>query len=119
MAGSSTGGSLIDDAKLKQLYATMLQCRLLTEHARSQRTQRSSTLFMLRWARRRLLPDAPSICGPRTRSPLAPHDSIASLVKGVALSDIVAQLYARRSNTGWRGVQHHQPCIGSGWATPG
>ena len=39
MAGSATGGSLIDDAKLKQLYATMLQCRLLTEHARSLRNR--------------------------------------------------------------------------------
>src|ERR1700732_954655 len=34
MAGNSTGGSLIDDVKLKQLYATMLQCRLLMEHGR-------------------------------------------------------------------------------------
>ena len=32
--GVSTGGSLISDAKLKQLYTTMLQCRLLTERAR-------------------------------------------------------------------------------------
>ena len=30
----STGGSLISDAKLKQLYTIMLQCRLLTERAR-------------------------------------------------------------------------------------
>ena len=30
-AAVSTGGSLISDAKLKQLYATMVQCRLLTE----------------------------------------------------------------------------------------
>ena len=29
----SNGGSLISNAKLKQLYTTMLQCRLLTERA--------------------------------------------------------------------------------------
>ena len=32
-AAVSTGGSLISDAKLKQLYATMVHCRLLTERA--------------------------------------------------------------------------------------
>jgi len=32
-AAGSTGGSLISDAKLRQLYATMIQCRLLTERA--------------------------------------------------------------------------------------
>ena len=112
MAGSSTGGSLIDDAKLKQLYATMLQCRLLTEHARRLRTQ-GRALYSASLGQEAIATGCVIDLRPQDTIALAPHDSIASLVKGVPLSDIVAQLYARRSNPGWRGAQHHQPCIGS------
>ena len=35
---------------------------------------------------------------PQDTIALAPHDSIAGLVKGVALSDIVAQLYAAQQS---------------------
>ena len=37
---------------------------------------------------------------PQDTIALAPHDSIPSLVRGVALNEIVAQLHARRSNAG-------------------
>jgi TPP-dependent pyruvate/acetoin dehydrogenase alpha subunit len=37
---------------------------------------------------------------PQDTIALAPHDSIAGMVKGVALSDVVARLYARRSSAG-------------------
>jgi Dehydrogenase E1 component len=71
--GVSTGGSLISDAKLKQLYTTMLQCRLLTERARRAHNGNA----------------------------IASHESIASrvvagLVKRVPLNATVAELYADR-----------------------
>jgi pyruvate dehydrogenase E1 component alpha subunit len=100
MADSSTGGgSLIDDTKLKQLYATMLQCRLLTEHAR--RLRRSKTLYHASMGQEAIATGCAIDLRPQDTIALAPHDSIASLVRGVALSDIVAQLYVRRSTAGW------------------
>jgi TPP-dependent pyruvate/acetoin dehydrogenase alpha subunit len=97
MAGSSTGGSLIDDAKLKQLYATMLQCRLLTERARSQRTH-GRALYSASLGQEAIATGCVIDLRPEDTIALAPLDSIASLVKGVQLRDIVAQLYARGSN---------------------
>jgi TPP-dependent pyruvate/acetoin dehydrogenase alpha subunit len=93
LAGSSTGGSLISDTKLKQLYATMLHCRLLTEHARRlggrRRDHYSASLGQEAIA---------TGCTIDLRSHdtiiLAAHDSIAALVKGVSLTDLVARLYA-------------------------
>ena len=99
MAGSSTGGSLIDDAKLKQLYATMLRCRLLTEHAR--RLHRSKTLYDASLGQEAIAAGCAIDLRPQDTIALASHDSIASLVKGVALSDVVAQMYARDSAAGW------------------
>ncbi len=96
MAGSSTGGSLIDDAKLKQLYATMLQCRLLTEHAGRLGTQ-SRALYSASMGQEAIATGIAIDLRPQDTIALAPHDSIVSLVKGAALRDIVAQLYGRRS----------------------
>lgn len=93
MAGSATGGSLIDDAKLKQLYATMLQCRLLTEHARSLRNPRR-VLYSASLGQEAIATGCAIDLRSQDTIALAPHDSIAGLVKGVALSDIVAQLHA-------------------------
>ena len=95
MAGSATGGSLIDDAKLKQLYATMLRCRLLTEHARSLRNRPTHVLYYASLGQEAIATGCAIDLRPQDTIALAPHDSIAGLVKGVALSDIVAQLYAR------------------------
>jgi len=97
MAGSSTGsGTLIDDAKLKQLYATMLQCRLLTEHARRWRPVKA--FYNASMGQEAIVTGCAIDLRPQDTIALAPHDSIPSLVRGISLGEIVAQLYARRSN---------------------
>jgi TPP-dependent pyruvate/acetoin dehydrogenase alpha subunit len=98
MAGKATGGSLIDDAKLKQLYATMLQCRLLTEHGR--RIRRSKTVFDASLGQEAIAVGCAIDLRPQDTVAVASHDSIVSLVKGVGLSDVVAQMYGRPSTTG-------------------
>jgi TPP-dependent pyruvate/acetoin dehydrogenase alpha subunit len=98
MAGKSTGGSLIDDAKLKQLYATMLQCRLLTEHGRQLR--RSKTIYDASLGQEAIAVGCAIDLRPQDTVAVASHDSIVSLVKGVELSDVVAQMYGRPSTTG-------------------
>jgi TPP-dependent pyruvate/acetoin dehydrogenase alpha subunit len=99
MAGNSTGGSLIDDAKLKQLYATMLQCRLLTEHGR--RLHRSKALFDASLGQEAIAVGCAIDLRPQDTIAVASHDSIVSVVKGVALSDVVAGMYGRPSTAGW------------------
>jgi pyruvate dehydrogenase E1 component alpha subunit len=99
MAGHSTGGSLIDDAKLKQLYATMVQCRLLTEHGR--RLRRSKSLFDASQGQEAIAVGCAIDLRPQDTIAVASHDSIVSLVKGVALSDVVARMYGRPSTAGW------------------
>jgi pyruvate dehydrogenase E1 component alpha subunit len=98
MAGSSTGGSLIDEAKLKQLYATMLRCRLLTERARPLR--RSKTFFDASHGQEAIATGCAIDLRPQDTIAVASHQSIASLAKGVALSEVVAQIYARRGSAG-------------------
>jgi acetoin:2,6-dichlorophenolindophenol oxidoreductase subunit alpha len=95
-AAVSTGGSLISDAKLKQLYATMVQCRMLTERACRLRGQpRSAALFAASMGQEAIATGCAIDLLPGDTIALAPHNSIASLVKGVTLGDIVAQMYAR------------------------
>jgi acetoin:2,6-dichlorophenolindophenol oxidoreductase subunit alpha len=103
MAGHSTGGSLIDDAKLKQLYATMLRCRLLTEQARP--LSRSKTLFDSSLGQEAIVTGCAIDLRPEDTVAVASHQSIAGLVKGVALSDVVTQMCARRSSAG--GLNHN------------
>jgi pyruvate dehydrogenase E1 component alpha subunit len=98
MAGTSTGGSLIDDAKLKQLYATMLQCRLLTERARPLR--RDKTLSNASLGQEAIAVGCAIDLRPQDTVAVASHDSIVSLVKGVALSDVVAHKLARQHGAG-------------------
>jgi pyruvate dehydrogenase E1 component alpha subunit len=99
MAGHSTGGSLIDDAKLKQLYATMLQCRLLTEHGRGIR--QSKTIFDASLGQEAIAVGCAIDLRPEDTVAVASHDSIVSLVKGAGLSNVVAQMYDRPSTAGW------------------
>ena len=99
MAGNSTGGSLIDDAKLKQLYSTMLQCRLLTEHGR--RLRQSKMLVDASLGQEAIAVGCAIDLRPQDTIAVASHDSIVSLVKGVALSDVVAGMYGRPSTAGW------------------
>jgi TPP-dependent pyruvate/acetoin dehydrogenase alpha subunit len=98
MAGTSTGGSLIDDAKLKQLYATMLQCRLLTERARPLR--RDKRLSDASLGQEAIAVGCAIDLRPQDTVAVASHDSIVSLVKGVALSEVVA--HARGNSAGGR-----------------
>ena len=98
MAGITTG-SLIEDTKLKQLYATMLQCRLLTEHAGSLRNQpRAKALYSASMGQEAIVTGCAIDLRPEDTIALAAHDSIPGLVKGVGLSTVVAQLYTRNSS---------------------
>jgi TPP-dependent pyruvate/acetoin dehydrogenase alpha subunit len=101
-AAAASGGSLITDAKLKQLYALMLQCRLLTERARRLRNRNGSAALYQACAGQEALAVGCAInLRPEDTIALAPPDSItnlvtAGLVKGVPLDAIVAQLYMDR-----------------------
>ena len=98
MAGSANG-SLIENAKLKQLYATMLQCRLLTEHAGSLRNQpQAKALYSASMGQEAIATGCAIDLRPQDTIALGAHHSIPALVKGVALSTIVAQIYTRRSS---------------------
>ena len=93
-----TGGSLISDAKLKQLYATMVHCRLLTERACRLRSQpRPAGLYAAAMGQEAMATGCVIDLRPEDTIALAAHNSIANLVKGVPLDDIVAQMYARRT----------------------
>ena len=98
MVGSANG-SLIEDAKLKQLYATMLQCRLLTEHAGSLRNQpQAKAFYSVSMGQEAIATGCAIDLRPQDTIALATPDSIPALVKGVALSTMVARLYKRRSS---------------------
>jgi pyruvate dehydrogenase E1 component alpha subunit len=100
-AAASTGGSLISDVKLKQLYATMVQCRMLTERACRLRGQpRSAGLYAASMGQEAIATGCAIDLRPDDTIALAPHNSIAGLVKGVPLGDIVAQMYASRTAHG-------------------
>src|SRR5271155_2137794 len=97
-AGVSTGGSLISDAKLKQLYSTMLQCRLLTERARRAHSRNGSAAFYAASVGQEAIATGCAI-DLRPEDTIASHESITSrviagLVKGIPLNTTVAELYA-------------------------
>jgi TPP-dependent pyruvate/acetoin dehydrogenase alpha subunit len=91
----STGGSLISDAKLKQLYATMVQCRLLTERARLFHNGHGAALDDVSMGQEALATGCAIDLRPEDTLVPAPRDLIAALVKGVSLGSIVAQLPVR------------------------
>lgn len=93
----SAGGSLISDAKLKQLYATMVRCRLLTEHA-ARLPKQSGSVYHASMGQEAIASGWVIDLRPEDTIALSPDDSIAGLVKGVPLGEIVAQLYRRRSS---------------------
>jgi TPP-dependent pyruvate/acetoin dehydrogenase alpha subunit len=97
-AGVSTGGSLISDAKLKQLYTTMLQCRLLTERARRAHHRNGSAALYAASVGQEAIATGCAI-DLRPEDTVASHESIAGRiiagrVKGVSLNATVAELYA-------------------------
>jgi TPP-dependent pyruvate/acetoin dehydrogenase alpha subunit len=94
----STGGSLISDAKLKQLYTTMLQCRLLTERARRAHNRNGSSALYAASVGQEAIATGCAI-DLRPEDTIASHESITSrviarLVKRVPLNATVAELYA-------------------------
>jgi TPP-dependent pyruvate/acetoin dehydrogenase alpha subunit len=90
-ASIATGGSLISNAKLQQLYVTMLQCRLLTERARR---LRKAAPYRASMGQEAIATGCAIDLLPEDAIALPANDSIAGLVKGVPLGDLVAQLYA-------------------------
>lgn len=88
----STGGSLISDEKLRQMYACMLQCRMLTEYAQQTHAGRRY---------QRSLGQEAIVCGcvidlrPDDTIVAAAHDSIAQLVRGVPLGELVETMHTR------------------------
>jgi TPP-dependent pyruvate/acetoin dehydrogenase alpha subunit len=102
-AAVSTGGSLISDVKLRQLYATMLHCRLLTERAcRLRGRPRPADLYAAAMGQEAIATGCVINLRPEDTVALAPQNSIATLVKEVPLDDIVAQMFARR--TAWPNI---------------
>ena len=95
MAGSS-GGSLISDAKLKQLYATMVECRLLAQHARRLRNP-GRALYSASLGQEAISTGCVIDLEPEDTVVLAPGGSVAALVKGASLSELIGQLNAPRS----------------------
>jgi len=93
MAG--TGGSLISEEKLKQLYATMLECRLLSQHALRLRNPRRA-FYSSSLGQEAIAAGCVIDLEPEDTVVLAPGGSIAGLVKGAELSELIAQLYASR-----------------------
>jgi TPP-dependent pyruvate/acetoin dehydrogenase alpha subunit len=98
VAGSSTGGSLISDTKLKQLYATMLSCRLLTEHARRLDGRRRN-LYSASLGQEAIVTGCAIDLQANDTLITAAHEPIASLAKGAKPKDLIAQLYAGDSAT--------------------
>ena len=93
MAGSSTGGSLISDEKLKQLYTTMLECRLLAQHARRLRNPRRAP-YSASLGQEAIAAGCVIDLEAEDTVVLAPGLSIAGLVKGAELTALLGQLYA-------------------------
>jgi TPP-dependent pyruvate/acetoin dehydrogenase alpha subunit len=93
------GGSLISDTKFKQLYTLMLQCRLLTEHARRLGGRRRD-LYSAALGQEAVLAGAAVDLKLADTVVLAPHQPTGALVKGLALKDLLAGLYAGASDIG-------------------
>jgi pyruvate dehydrogenase E1 component alpha subunit len=95
-AAVSTGGSLISDAKLRQLYASMVQCRLLTERAHLLHNEcRFLGLCNASMGQEAIATGCAIDLRPEDTIVPAPRDLIAGLVKGVPLGAIVAQFPGR------------------------
>jgi TPP-dependent pyruvate/acetoin dehydrogenase alpha subunit len=113
-AAVSTGGSLISDAKLKQLYATMVECRLLTERASRLRGRpRTPGLYAASMGQEAIAAGCVVDLRAADTLVLPPQNAIAGMVKGMPLGDIMAQIYARYTANG------QSPNIIMPSATPG
>lgn len=111
MAGSSTGGSLISDEKLKQLYATMLECRLLTQHALRLRNPRRAP-YSASLGQEAIAAGCVIDLEAEDTVVLGPGLSIAGLVKGAELTALIGQLYAPGTAEPRFGRNIISPCSG-------
>ncbi len=97
---ASTGGSLISNAKLQQMYAAMLQCRLLSDRARRLRNRNAAAKMLAACAGHEAIAVGCAIDLDSTDTiTLVPHDAtaglgIARLLNGAAMSELVGQMYA-------------------------
>ena len=97
MAGGSKGGSLISEAKLKQLYASMLECRLLAQRACLVRG-RGRALYSAWLGREALVVGSVIDLGPEDAVAIAPGNFIAARVKGAELSLLAGQIHHPESS---------------------
>jgi TPP-dependent pyruvate/acetoin dehydrogenase alpha subunit len=90
----STGGSLISHEKLQLMYANMLRCRMLTKYAQGlpQRTS-SARLYKGSLGQEAIACACTIDLRPEDTLVVGPHDSIARLVKGVPLGELVQELH--------------------------
>ena len=99
----SSGGPLISHEKLQLMYATMLQCRMLTEYAQAlpQRTS-SARLYKGSLGQEAIACACTIDLQPEDTLFVGPHDSIARLVKGVPLGELVQELHERPVRDDWK-----------------
>jgi TPP-dependent pyruvate/acetoin dehydrogenase alpha subunit len=96
----STGGPLISplisNDKLQQMYALMLQCRMLTEYAQRlpQRTS-SARLYKGAMGQEAIACACTIDLRPEDTLFVGPHDSTARLVKGVPVGELLQELHER------------------------
>src|ERR1700761_6548695 len=93
------GGSLISDAKLKELYASMLRNRLVAEHARRLRKRGATVFYQASIGQEALITGCTIDLRPEDAivDTIAPGPSPTDLVRGTRVKKILARLEARQS----------------------
>ena len=98
-ASSKNGNSLIGNDKLKQLYSTMLKCRLLEERARILKKQaRFKGNYYAAVGQEAAAVGAAVDLRPEDTVAPSHRDFIANFIKGVPLSAMFSQLYGRATS---------------------
>lgn len=93
-APASTGGSLISDEKLRQLYTTMVRCRLLAEFAAGVRPKaKQASLYAVAMGQEAIAAGWVIDLLPNDAVAPAAGDPLPSLVKGATLAELMAQIY--------------------------
>ena len=102
----STGGSLISDAKLRQLYSTMVRCRMLAEYAAGVCSKaRSVNPYEVSTGQEAIAAGWVTDLQQGDTIALAPGDAVGSLVKGVPIDELIAHLHTGRDhNSGTHNV---------------
>jgi TPP-dependent pyruvate/acetoin dehydrogenase alpha subunit len=100
MPNKAHGGSLISDAKLKELYAAMLRNRFVAEHARRLRKRGATAFYQASMGQEALITGCAIDLRPGDEvvDIVAPGPSPAALLNGTRIKDIVAQLEVRSSH---------------------